>query len=101
MMRFLFLLDPVKGSVKRQGESTPAGTGLIDCINKRCSRGCTVGVLQSQIDSLTALGGAVQKMPVNEVFYNRTRRHSTLGNKSPMQFLDDWPMAEHDENLVA
>ena len=36
-----------------------------------------------------------------EVFYNRTRRHSTLGYKSPMQFLDDWRMAQHDENLVA
>jgi len=36
-----------------------------------------------------------------EVFYNRPRRHSTLGYKSPMQFLDDWRMAQHDENLVA
>jgi transposase InsO family protein len=36
-----------------------------------------------------------------EVFYNRTRRHSTLGYKSPMQFLEDWRMAQHDENLVA
>ena len=25
-----------------------------------------------------------------EVFYNRTRRHSTLGYQSPVQFLDDW-----------
>jgi len=88
-MRFLSLLDRVKGSVKRQGGCTPAGSGLIDCINKRCSRGCTVGVLQSRTDSLIAFGVAVQKMPVNEVFYNRTRRHSTLGDKSPMQFLDD------------
>ena len=37
----------------------------------------------------------------SEVFYNRTRRHSTLGYKSPMQFLDDWRMAQHDESLVA
>lgn len=36
-----------------------------------------------------------------EVFYNRTRRHSTLDYKSPTQFLDDWRMAQHDENLVA
>jgi putative transposase len=36
-----------------------------------------------------------------EVFYNRTRRHSTLDYKSPMQFLDDCRMAQHDENLVA
>jgi len=25
-----------------------------------------------------------------EVFYNRSRRHSTLGLISPMQFLQDW-----------
>ena len=36
-----------------------------------------------------------------EVFYNRMRRHSTLGYQSPMQFLEDWRMAQHDENLVA
>jgi len=36
-----------------------------------------------------------------EVFYNRTRRHSTLGYQSPMQFLDEWRLAHHEENLVA
>lgn len=36
-----------------------------------------------------------------EVFYNRTRRHSTLDYKSPMQFLEDWRLAQHEENLVA
>ena len=36
-----------------------------------------------------------------EVFYNRTRRHSTLGYRSPMQFLDEWPLAQHEKNLVA
>ena len=36
-----------------------------------------------------------------EVFYNRTRRHSTLGYKSPMQCLDDWLMAQQYEKLVA
>jgi putative transposase len=25
-----------------------------------------------------------------EVFYNRSRRHSTLGLKSPTQFIQDW-----------
>ena len=25
-----------------------------------------------------------------EVFYNRTRRHSTLGSRSPIQFMQDW-----------
>ena len=35
-----------------------------------------------------------------EVFYNRKRRHSTLGYKSPMQCLDDWLMAQQYEKLV-
>jgi putative transposase len=25
-----------------------------------------------------------------EVFYNRSRRHSTLGYSSPVRFLEDW-----------
>lgn len=36
-----------------------------------------------------------------EVFYNRKRLHSTLGYKSPMQFLADWLNAQPDEKLVA
>ena len=31
-----------------------------------------------------------------EVFYNRTRRHSTLGSRSPVQFMQDWIVA-HDQ----
>ena len=36
-----------------------------------------------------------------EVFYNRTRRRSTLGDTGPMQVQGDWRMAQQDENLVA
>ena len=36
-----------------------------------------------------------------EVFYNRTRWHSTLGYKSPMPCLDEWRLAQHEENLAA
>lgn len=36
-----------------------------------------------------------------EVFYNRTRRHSTRNYQSPRQFLDEWGLAQHEENLVA
>lgn len=36
-----------------------------------------------------------------EVLYNRKRQHSTLGYKSPIQFLDDWFNAQHKEKLVA
>ncbi len=36
-----------------------------------------------------------------EVFYNRKRRHSTLGYKSPKQFLDDWLNNQLKGKLVA
>jgi transposase InsO family protein len=36
-----------------------------------------------------------------ETFYNRKRLHSTLGYKSPTQFLNDWISAQHEEKLVA
>ena len=36
-----------------------------------------------------------------EVFYNRKRLHSTLGYKSPTQFLNDWINTQYDEKLVA
>ena len=36
-----------------------------------------------------------------EVFYNRKRRHSTLGYKSPVQFLEHWLKTQHQEQLVA
>jgi len=36
-----------------------------------------------------------------EVFYNRSRRHSTLKSKSPVQFLRDWISAQHGQNLAA
>jgi putative transposase len=36
-----------------------------------------------------------------EVFYNRSRRHSALKSKSPVQFLQDWISARHGQNLAA
>jgi len=36
-----------------------------------------------------------------EVFYNRKRMHSTLGYKSPAQFMDDWLKIQQQEKLVA
>lgn len=37
-----------------------------------------------------------------ETFCNRKRRHSTLGYKSPVQFLRDWMLAQQqEEKLVA
>jgi putative transposase len=36
-----------------------------------------------------------------EVFYNRSRRHSTLQSKSPVQFLQDWINAQPGQNLAA
>ena len=36
-----------------------------------------------------------------EVFYNRKRQHSTLGYKSPTQYLEDWINTQQQEKLVA
>lgn len=36
-----------------------------------------------------------------EVFYNRSRRHSTLGHLSPVQFLANWIKGEHERNQAA
>jgi putative transposase len=36
-----------------------------------------------------------------EVFYNRSRRHSTLGYKSPTQFLHDWITTQHERKTAA
>lgn len=36
-----------------------------------------------------------------EVFYNRTRQHSTLGYQSPIQYLDQWRREQHQEKLAA
>lgn len=38
---------------------------------------------------------------VNEMFYNRKRRHLALGYRLPPQFLKDWISAQNDEKLVA
>lgn len=35
-----------------------------------------------------------------EVFYSRPQRHLTLGYRSPMQFLEEWRLAQHEKNLV-
>jgi transposase InsO family protein len=36
-----------------------------------------------------------------EVFYNRKRQHSTLGYRSPIQFLENWLSQQQQEKLVA
>jgi putative transposase len=36
-----------------------------------------------------------------EPFYNRSRRHSTLGYKSPAQFLHDWITTQHERKTAA
>ena len=36
-----------------------------------------------------------------EVFYNRKRQHSTLGYRSPIQFLENWISEQHQEKRVA
>lgn len=36
-----------------------------------------------------------------EPFYNRRRRHSTLGYVSPARFLEDWGNSQHERNRAA
>jgi transposase InsO family protein len=36
-----------------------------------------------------------------EVFYNRTRQHSTLGYQSPAQYRERWRNAQRQEKLAA
>ena len=36
-----------------------------------------------------------------EVFYNRKWQHSTLGYKSPAQFLENWIRKQNQEKRVA
>ena len=36
-----------------------------------------------------------------EPFYNRKRRHSTLGYASPEKFLEDWISTQHEQKLAA
>jgi hypothetical protein len=46
-------------------------------------------------------GQSVGSFEYIEVFYNRKRQHSTLGYKSPVQFLENWIREQHQEKLVA
>lgn len=34
-----------------------------------------------------------------EVFYNRKRQHSTLGYRSPIQFLENWIREQHQGKI--
>jgi transposase InsO family protein len=36
-----------------------------------------------------------------EPFYNRRRKHSTLGYASPKKFLEDWISTQHGQKLAA
>ncbi len=36
-----------------------------------------------------------------EPFYNRKRKHSTLGYASPKKFMDDWFTTQHEKELAA
>lgn len=36
-----------------------------------------------------------------EPFYNRRRRHSTLGYASPQDFLSNWISSQHEQELAA
>jgi transposase InsO family protein len=54
------------------------------------------GVRYSTREEMTA-----ESFEYIEVFYNRKRLHSTLGNKSPIQFMNDWVSSQQNEKRVA
>ena len=35
------------------------------------------------------------------IYYNRSRRHHTLGYHSPVQFLQDWITTQHERKMAA
>jgi len=84
----------MEGSMSRKGncwDNAPTESGFNSVKNERVQ-----GLRSATRAEMTAAS-----FEYIEVFYNRTRRHSTLDYQSPMQFLDDWRMAQQDEHLVA
>lgn len=55
----------------------------------------------SRANGVTAREKAINDLFDNiKVFYNRSRRHSTLKSKSPVQFVQDWISAQHGQNMA-
>ena len=73
------------------GDSAPTGSWVNSFKNERVH-----GIRYDTRAAMTA--GSFEYI---EVFYNRMRRHSTLGYQSPMQCLKGWRLAQHGESLVA
>jgi putative transposase len=49
----------------------------------------------------TRAGAVADLFDYIEVFYNRSRRHSTLGYHSPVQFLQHWITHQHERKIAA
>jgi putative transposase len=49
----------------------------------------------------TRAGARTDLFDYIEVFYNRSRRHSTLGYQSPIQFLQGWIQTQHERIMAA
>jgi putative transposase len=84
----------MKGSMSRTG----------NCWDNAPTESWVNGVNHERVHGLryaTRAAMTAASFEYSEVFDNRTRRHSTLGYKSPMQFLEEWRLAQHDEHLVA
>jgi transposase InsO family protein len=84
----------MEGSMSRKGncwDHAPTESWFNSCKNERVQ-----GLRYATRAEMTAAS-----FEYIEGLYNRTRRHSTLDYQSPMQFLDEWRLAQHEENLVA
>jgi putative transposase len=57
----------------------------------------TNGCMQCDTESIAA----ADLFEYIEVFYNRSRRHSSLGLASPVQFLPDWMKTRQTKDAAA
>src|SRR5690606_32630353 len=88
----------------------PAGRGRRKVLSSTCSTRCgtcfTLTKQPPRFPGLFTRYGTRAEAEADifdyiEPFYNRRRKHSTLGYASPQQFLNDWIRRQHEHELAA